>query len=156
MQDVSIASFLVVSQLSCYWRPAGSGVQSETLPITVDARGPNAALQPVDCSLSIRMHTMPGGASVVEASSVVRSVDVQLHQQQASSTHTALRMAACIFVVSRANSTWLACLRLSTGVQMADIARIADAAEVWKLRAKYAAIRPTGWRSTPDSKVPWR
>lgn len=82
LQDVSIASYLVVSQLSCYWRPAGHGVLEHTLPLTVDACGPNAVLQPVDCSLSVLMHSAAGGASVVEAASVVQSVDVQLHQQQ--------------------------------------------------------------------------
>ena len=74
----------MVSQLSCYWRPAGSDVAEETLPLSVDPRGPNAVLQPVDCSLSIKMHTRPGGASVVEAASVVDGVNVQLHQQQVS------------------------------------------------------------------------
>lgn len=82
MQDASISSFLEVRQLSCYWRPAGCGVPDEALPITVDARGPNAVLQPVDCSLGVKMHTVPSGASVIEAASVVQSVDVQLHQQQ--------------------------------------------------------------------------
>jgi hypothetical protein len=83
-QDASISSFLVVSQLSCYWRPAVSGLAEEALSASVDPRGPNAVLQPVDCSLSIKMHTLPGGASVVEAASVVNSVNVQLHQQQVS------------------------------------------------------------------------
>jgi hypothetical protein len=41
-------------------------------------------------------------------------------------------------------------------LQVADIARLSDAASVWKLRAKYAAIRPTGWRSNSDHRVPWR
>jgi hypothetical protein len=41
-------------------------------------------------------------------------------------------------------------------LQVADMARLADAASIWKLRAKYAAIRPSGWRSTPDQRVPWR
>lgn len=40
--------------------------------------------------------------------------------------------------------------------KVADIGRLADAAEVWKLRAKYAAIRPTGWRSAPGHAVSWR
>ncbi len=42
------------------------------------------------------------------------------------------------------------------GLQVADIARLADMATVWKLRAKYAAVRPTGWRSDPSAAVPWR
>ena len=42
------------------------------------------------------------------------------------------------------------------GIQVADIARLADMASVWRLRAKYATVRPTGWRSDPSAAVQWR
>ncbi len=29
-------------------------------------------------------------------------------------------------------------------------------ASVWKLRAKYATVRPTGWRSNPSAAAQWR
>ena len=86
MQDVTIFSFLAVSQLSCYWCPAADGPAQavpETAAALQGARGPNAILQPLDCSLSLKL--LSGGsnsAPVLEAAAVVPAVDVQLHQHQ--------------------------------------------------------------------------
>ena len=38
--------------------------------------------------------------------------------------------------------------------QVGDILRLLDARKVWSLRNKYAALRPTGWRSDPTTIVP--
>ena len=104
-QDVSIASYLVISQLSCYWRPAGGDIPDTAVLATVDARGPNAVLQPVDCSLSVKMHE--GAASVVEAASVVQSVDVQLHQQQVGGMLNLCMLPLVMFVMQlSAVSKW--------------------------------------------------
>ncbi len=40
--------------------------------------------------------------------------------------------------------------------QAAGAAALADRAALWALRSRYAALRPTGWRSQPGARVPWR
>ncbi len=39
--------------------------------------------------------------------------------------------------------------------QAAGAAALADRAALWALRSRYAALRPTGWRSQPGTSVPW-
>jgi hypothetical protein len=40
--------------------------------------------------------------------------------------------------------------------QAAGAAALADRAALWALRSRYAALRPTGWRSQPGACIPWR
>lgn len=40
--------------------------------------------------------------------------------------------------------------------QAAGALALADRAAVWALRSRYAALRPSGWRSDPGVRVPWR
>jgi hypothetical protein len=46
-------------------------------------------------------------------------------------------------------------LQLHAG-QAASAAALANAAALWRLRGRYAAHRPRGWRSEPRARVPWR
>ena len=89
MQGVSIESFLLVSQLSWYWKTAarpGDSPAPESAAAAVAARGPNAILQPLDCSLRVAMQPADpeGGspAAVVEAAAIVQAVDIGLHHHQ--------------------------------------------------------------------------
>ena len=40
--------------------------------------------------------------------------------------------------------------------QLQGMSRIAASAEVWRCCQRYAIFRPSGWRSDPDTLVPWR
>lgn len=40
--------------------------------------------------------------------------------------------------------------------QAAGALALADRANVWALRSRYATLRPAGWRSDPAARVPWR
>lgn len=89
MQGVSIESFLLVNQFSWYWKPAaqpGNSRAPESAAAAVAARGPNAIVQPLDCSLRVAMQPgdPEGGspAAVVEAAAIVQAVDIGLHHHQ--------------------------------------------------------------------------
>jgi len=41
-------------------------------------------------------------------------------------------------------------------LQLQGLATLGDEAQVWQCRTKFAALRPTGWRSDPDKHVPCR
>jgi hypothetical protein len=43
-----------------------------------------------------------------------------------------------------------------TDVQLESLASLGDEAQVWRYRAKYGPLRPTAWRSDPESHVSCR
>lgn len=90
VQEATIESFLLVSQLACYWRPAAlpsDSHQPQGAEASVDPRGPNAILRPLDCSLRVAMvaASSPSAPAVAQASAVVDSVDIGLHHMQVCS-----------------------------------------------------------------------
>lgn len=160
LQAAKILKDIVVQQLSLYWKASNShGPPSKTSSMESDAwqhvehpartaGAPDPASPPRQAA-----DTQPSGGAMSadgdRADMVLLPTKVELTISMSTNKHTGVTHIGANAKVDR----------LEVQVhkeQISEMTFMQDQYAVWMLRNQYAALRPTGWRSTADKFIPSR
>ena len=160
LQAAKILKNVLVQQLSLYWKASCDGPPSKTPSMESDAwqhvehpaktagapaaassaHQPSADTQNADDSMS---------GDGVRPDMVLLPTKCELTISMSSDKHTGVTHIGADAKVDRLQ------VQLHKE-QISDMSFVQDQYAVWMLRNRYAALRPTGWRSTADKVVPSR
>lgn len=160
MQAAKILKDVVVQQLSLYWKASKDGSPSKTSSMESDAWqhvehpvgtavAPNAVSATPQPSARTQLPEGAVSADVDEADVVLLPTKCELTISISTDKQTGVTHVGANAKVDR----------LEVQVhkeQISDMVSMQDQYAVWLLRNQYAALRPSGWRSSADTAVPSR
>lgn len=160
LQAAKILKNIVVQQLSLYWKASNDAPPSKTSSMESDAW--------------LHVEHPPSTAGVPAAASPAHQPSSDTQKSNASLSVDGMRPdvvlvpTKCELTISMSSDKHTGVTRIGADAkvdrlqvqlhkeQISDMIFVQDQCAVWVLRNQYAALRPTGWRSTPDKLVPSR